>query len=107
MARLDALVAPLLGGLAAASLRVTVLLGLTALVALVLRRRSAAMTHLIWMVGLGASLAVVALPAVLPAWRVIPIIPSAPLSVGVITTSPAVTVDEVDSARPVTAVASW
>jgi len=75
MARLDALVAPLLGGLAAASLRVTVLLGLTALVALAFRRRSAAMTHLIWMVGLGASLAVVALPAVLPPGGLYPSFP--------------------------------
>jgi beta-lactamase regulating signal transducer with metallopeptidase domain len=106
MARLDVLVALLLGGLAAASLRVTVLLSLTALVALALRRRSAAMTHFIWMVGLVASLAVVALPAVLPAWRVIPIIPSAPLSVGVITTGPQVTVEDEHSARPATEVAS-
>jgi len=48
-----------------------VLLALTFLAALAMRRRSAAVRHLVWTAGLGATLALPVLSLLLPSWRVI------------------------------------
>ncbi len=56
--------------LVSASLKGTVLLGLAALIALWLRRASAAARHLVWTLGVLALLLVPPLAFVLPAWRI-------------------------------------
>ena len=57
-------------GLAAA--RATVPLALAAVGTSVLRRRAAALRHLLWTVALAVSVALLVLPALLPAWPVVP-----------------------------------
>lgn len=72
---LGALTGPLrlLGvGIAAWTLKGAVILALAAAVALLLRDRSAALRHLVWMVALTALLALPALEGVVPSWRVAP-----------------------------------
>jgi beta-lactamase regulating signal transducer with metallopeptidase domain len=58
--------------LAAAALKATVVLALAILVNRLLRRRSAALRHLVWTAALGSIVTMFVLPAVLPAWRMIP-----------------------------------
>ena len=50
----------------------TVLLALAAIVALILRRDSAATRHLVWLLAIVAMLVVPVLSAMLPQWRVLP-----------------------------------
>ena len=50
----------------------TALLVLAAVVAIILRRDSAATRHLVWLLAMVAMLAVPALSAMLPQWRVLP-----------------------------------
>ncbi len=78
MAQLDLAATQWLATLGAAALKAVVLVALSAVATTMLRRRSAALKHLIWTVGLGATIAVLVLPAALPAWRVIPI-PALPI----------------------------
>jgi len=42
----------------------------------VLRRAPAALRHLVWVMAIGASLAIPLLPSILPAWRVLPAVPT-------------------------------
>jgi beta-lactamase regulating signal transducer with metallopeptidase domain len=72
MPLLDLAPAHLVSALASATLKITAILALAALLALLLHRRSAALRHLVWTAALGSVVAVLALPAVLPAWRIIP-----------------------------------
>ncbi|HXD48418.1 MAG TPA: M56 family metallopeptidase [Gemmatimonadaceae bacterium] len=67
---------PIVASLAWTTLKATALLAMTAVLVRLLHRSSAAVRHLIWMVGLGGAVALVVLSAVLPAWRVVPM-PSA------------------------------
>lgn len=64
--------------LGSATLKVTAILAVAAVLARLLHRHTAALRHLIWTAALGATIAVLALPAVLPAWRVIPAPPVSP-----------------------------
>src|SRR5690242_11246624 len=54
------------------AVKATVLLGLAAVAAALLRRDSAATRHLVWMLAIVAILFVPVLSATLPAWRVLP-----------------------------------
>src|ERR1700675_239431 len=58
--------------LAQIAIKATVLLGFAGLLTVVLRRKSAALRHMIWTVALGSSVSLVFLTALLPAWKVIP-----------------------------------
>jgi beta-lactamase regulating signal transducer with metallopeptidase domain len=71
--RLDLVAAPLIGALGSAALKAGVILILAEMATRCLRRRSAALKHLVWTSGLGATIAVLVLPAVVPAWRIIPV----------------------------------
>jgi beta-lactamase regulating signal transducer with metallopeptidase domain len=73
MTPLDQAATSLLGALGAAALKATLLLALVAGTVSLLRRRSAALKHAIWTMGLGATMALLVLPAVVPAWPVIPL----------------------------------
>jgi formylglycine-generating enzyme required for sulfatase activity/beta-lactamase regulating signal transducer with metallopeptidase domain len=79
MGRLD--VASFLTALGSASLKATVILALAALLTRLLRRRPAALRHLVWTAGLGSTVAVLVLPVVLPAWHVMPV-PSVSVDLG-------------------------
>jgi beta-lactamase regulating signal transducer with metallopeptidase domain len=73
MTHIDVTSASLLSALGTASIKAALILALASLAAAVLRRRSAALRHLIWTIALGATVAVLILPAALPAWRVVPL----------------------------------
>jgi beta-lactamase regulating signal transducer with metallopeptidase domain len=62
----------LMTALASAALKATVVLALAMLVNRLLRRRSAALRHLVWTAALGSIVAMFVLPLVIPAWRMIP-----------------------------------
>lgn len=80
MTSVDRMAAALVGALGSAALKAAVLVILAAVVTTCFRRRSAALKHLVWTAALGAALAVLILPAVLPAWHVIPV-PTVPWGV--------------------------
>jgi TonB family protein len=65
-----------IGVFAGIALKATVVLGLAALSAAILRRQSAAVRHLIWLAALGALVVLPSASTILPAWR-----PSLPASV--------------------------
>lgn len=71
-------VVPLVTNLIWATVKATALLAATALLVRLLRRRAAALRHLIWTIALGAAVALLVLPGVLPAWRVVPMPSSSP-----------------------------
>ncbi len=73
MTTLDLTAVQLLTALASASLKSTVILAVAALAARLLRHRTATLRHLVWTAALGSTVAILVLPLVLPAWRVIPI----------------------------------
>jgi beta-lactamase regulating signal transducer with metallopeptidase domain len=73
MTHIDLAAASLLGALSAAAIKVALLLTLVTVVTMGLRHRSAALKHLVWTIGLGATVAVLVLPAALPAWRIVPL----------------------------------
>ncbi len=87
MARLDLVAEALIGAVGSAALKAVVILSVASMVAISMRRRSAASRHLVWTVALGATMAVLVLSAVVPAW---PIVPVATPSLGVSTSDPAV-----------------
>ena len=60
---------PALGFLFACGVKATVLLVLTILTVILLRRRSAATRHQVWAVGILASLALPVLTFLVPAWH--------------------------------------
>ena len=60
------------------AVKATVLLALAAVVALILRRDSAATRHLVWLLAIVAMLVVPVLSAMLPQWRVLPAWMSSP-----------------------------
>jgi beta-lactamase regulating signal transducer with metallopeptidase domain len=72
---------PVVTGLVSATLKATSLLAMTALLVRALRHRAAALRHLIWTVALGAAIALLVLPTVLPAWRVVPVPAASPAAV--------------------------
>ena len=72
MTSVDRMAEALVGALGSAALKAAVLVILAAVVTRCLRRRSAAVKHLVWTSALGATLSVLILPAVLPVWCVIP-----------------------------------
>jgi beta-lactamase regulating signal transducer with metallopeptidase domain len=59
--------------LAAASLKITVILSLAALIQLASKRRSAAFHHMVWTVAVAGCLGVFLLAALLPKWPVVPV----------------------------------
>lgn len=65
----------------------TALLVLAAIVAIILRRDSAATRHLVWLLAIVAMLAVPVLSAMLPEWRVLPRWASIPPATAVVATS--------------------
>ena len=76
---MNRIVIPLMGALGAAlpllmdsALKGVALLTLAGLLSLVLRKASAAARHLVWLIALGALLALPMLSAMLPGWRVLP-----------------------------------
>jgi beta-lactamase regulating signal transducer with metallopeptidase domain len=71
MTPLDQAATSLLGALGAAVLKATLLLAMVAGTASLLRRRTAALKHAIWTMALGATVAMLLLPAVVPGWCVI------------------------------------
>jgi len=73
MAPLDLIAALWITTLVSAAIKAAVLVALAAAATTSMRRQSAAVKHLIWTTALGATVAVLILPSVLPAWRVIPI----------------------------------
>jgi beta-lactamase regulating signal transducer with metallopeptidase domain len=73
MTALDQAAVPLLGALGAAALKATLLIATGAGTVAVIGRRSAALKHAIWTMTLGATMAVLLLPLVIPGWRVVPI----------------------------------
>lgn len=73
MTYLDLTSATLMSALGWAVLKATVILALATLLTRILRRRTAALRHLIWTAALGSIVAVLVLPVVLPAWRIVPV----------------------------------
>jgi beta-lactamase regulating signal transducer with metallopeptidase domain len=81
MTDLTVLLTPVGTALAWATLKATLLLATAALLVRIFRHQAASLRHLIWTVALGAAVALLVLPAVLPAWRVVPMPAPAPLAV--------------------------
>lgn len=73
MTSLDTTFTSLAVALGSAAVKATAILAFATLVAHMLRRRAAALRHLVWIAALGSVVAVLLLPAALPAWRVIPL----------------------------------
>lgn len=90
MTPLDLTLLPLVVALASAAVKATVLLALSAIAAACCQRRSAALRHLIWTTGLGAALAVLVLPMILPAWHVlrVPVVSWSPTAFATVAAEP-------------------
>lgn len=73
MMHLDATAASFLAALGIASIKAAAIVAAALLATIAMRRRSAALKHLIWTAALAATVAMLVLPAVLPAWRVVPL----------------------------------